>query len=210
MNDASRQGLGSSNSRFATKVLAFDPSKDEGKIKQNAASMGITLNEGDQFIINELVMTQVQSQVKLSNGKLPEAVNTLALAISRVIDGKASDKVELLPLSRFVNTMIDVPQTTVNSALERIAEGDRDAYRSFVDYVAEIRNDSSKVFYQGEGAVKFGKILLEKSGTDAAATVFTVDKFHSHTAEFNYSPAQAKERGTDKFTAVQQHYILSV
>lgn len=201
----SLQGLGSSNSRFTTKVLAFNPEKDASKISQNAASMGIVLNEGDQFIINELLMTEV----KPSTGNT-KPINTLALAISRVIDGKVSDKVELLPISRFVNTLIDVPQSSVNSALERIADADKDAYQSFVDYAASVRNEPSKVFYRGEGAVNFAKELLAKSGTDASATVFTVDKFHSHTAEFTYSPEQAKARGADKFTAVQQHYILSV
>lgn len=209
----SLQGLGSTNARIATKVLAFDPVKDADKITQGA-TMGIVLNEGDKFIINQLVMTETQPQAKNSQGKFISKVNhTLALAISRVIDGVVSDKVELLPMSRFVSTLIDIPQTSVSAAIARINEDDRDHYKDFLDYVEGIRSDKSKVYYKGEGAVPFAKDLLAKSGTDAKANVFTVEKFHSHTATFEYSPAEAakaERNGATSFSAVQQYYVLSV
>lgn len=197
--------LGSANSRFTTSVVAFDASKDAGKITQNSASMGITLNEGDEFIINDLVMTVVTPA-----GKNAKPFNTLALAISRVINGEVSKEVELLPTSRFVNTLVDIDDNAVEQAKARISSEDASKYQEFIDYVQEVRTDASKVFYKGEGAVNFGKKLMELGGTADEANVFTVDKRHSHSATFNYGAEQQKATGKDTFVANQQFYILSV
>lgn len=191
------------NARFSTVIRTFKDA-DATKVTQGGASMGILLNEGDQFIVNELLFTEITNKVS------KDKANTLAFAISRVVNGNVSSNIEILPLSRFVNTLVELPDSAINSAKERINKDDVPAFEEFMDYAKSIRNDEDKVYYRGEGAVAFGKRVMGLSGTAEEATVFTVARFHSHVAKFEYSPKQAEVRGEKAFTATQQYYVLSV